>query len=103
MGRQDFAAVQEQYPTRTGRWTFEAHRLVTEGAQIVSEVTVIDGEQSARVVAFSVVQGAQIVSQVEYWPAATPRSGETLITWSRLYRRTAFFAFPIDPDDATRR
>jgi limonene-1,2-epoxide hydrolase len=70
VGRADFAAVQARYPTRTGRWEFTVHRLVDDGATVVAEVTVTDGEQSARVVAFSDVDGALIVRQVEYWPAA---------------------------------
>jgi hypothetical protein len=35
----------------------------------VIEVTASDGDQSARVVAFSRVSEGQIVEQVEYWPA----------------------------------
>lgn len=70
VGRDDFIAVQEQYLTQTGRWTFDVHCLVADDSAVVSEVTVTDGEQSARVVSFSVVTGGQIVSQVEYWPAA---------------------------------
>lgn len=44
VGRDDFVAVQEQHPTQTGRWTFDVHRLVADGREIVA--------------------------QVEYWPAA---------------------------------
>jgi hypothetical protein len=36
----------------------------------VSEVTLIDGAQSARVVAFSDIDGDHVVRQVEYWPTA---------------------------------
>lgn len=43
---------------------------MVEGDTAVSEVTVTDGEQSARVVAFSEIDGDQIVRQVEYWPIA---------------------------------
>ena len=43
VGRADFVALQERYPTTTGRWTFDIHRLVTEGRTTVSEVTVTDG------------------------------------------------------------
>ncbi len=68
LGRKDFVAVQVRYPTATGRWHFTIHRLVVDGELAVSEVTVTDGEQSARLVAFSVVQGEQIVQQTEYWP-----------------------------------
>ncbi len=37
---------------------------------MVCEVTVTAGEGSARVVAFSELDGEQIAHQVEYWPTA---------------------------------
>ena len=70
VGRSDFVALQARYPTRTGRWDFDVHRLVADGDTVVSEVTVTDGEQSARVVAFSDLDGEYVVHQVEYWPIA---------------------------------
>jgi limonene-1,2-epoxide hydrolase len=70
VGRNDFAAVQARYPTNTGRWSFDVHRLVDDGETVVSEVTVTDGEQSARVIAFSDIDGDLVVRQVEYWPTA---------------------------------
>jgi limonene-1,2-epoxide hydrolase len=70
IGRVNYVAVQERYPTTTGRWDFHIHRLVSDGATTVSEVTVTDGVQSARVIAFSEVVDGQIVRQVEYWPTA---------------------------------
>ena len=70
VGRTNFVAVQEEYPSTTGRWTFTVHRLVDDGSTTVSEVTVSDGVQSARVIAFSDVAGVRIVRQVEYWPTA---------------------------------
>ncbi len=70
VGRADFAAVQARYPSSTGRWDFEVHRLVAEGGTVVSEVTVTDGEQSARAVVFPIVEGDRIAHQVEYWPTA---------------------------------
>ncbi len=70
IGRADFAAVQARYPTSTGRWRFDVHRLVADRDTVVSEVTVTDGEQSARVVAFSEIEGEHIARQVEYWPTA---------------------------------
>lgn len=70
VGRSDFATVQARYPTNTGRWSFDVHRLVADGDTVVSEVTVTDGEQSARVVAFSEFAGNLIIRQVEYWPTA---------------------------------
>lgn len=68
VGRRDFVSVQERYPTTTGHWSFDVHRLVADEATVVSEVTASDGEQSARAVVFSEVVGEQIVRQVEYWP-----------------------------------
>lgn len=70
VGRTDFAAIQARYPTNTGRWSFDVHRLVAQSNMVVSEVTVTDGEQSARVVVFSEIDEDSIVRQVEYWPTA---------------------------------
>jgi limonene-1,2-epoxide hydrolase len=70
VGRADFAAMQARYPTNTGRWSFDVHRIVAEGDVVVSEVTVTDGEQSARVIVFSMVDGDLIARQIEYWPMA---------------------------------
>ena len=70
VGRDDFVAIQARYPTTTSRWHFDVHRLVADAFVVVSEVTVSDGDQSARVVAFSDVDAEHIVRQVEYWPAA---------------------------------
>jgi limonene-1,2-epoxide hydrolase len=70
LGRTDFAAVQARYPTKTGRWSFDVHRLVADQDVVVSEVTVSDGQQSARVVAFSELADGQIARQTEYWPVS---------------------------------
>lgn len=81
VGRESFAAIQAQYPTNTGRWSFDVHRIVAEGDTVVSEVTVTDGEQSARVVAFSILDGPQIAHQIEYWPTAyDPQPGREHLT-----------------------
>ncbi|HEX2377634.1 MAG TPA: nuclear transport factor 2 family protein [Gaiellales bacterium] len=68
VGRDDYAAVQATYPTGTGRWSFDIHRIVAEGDVVVSEATVTDGEQAARVIAFSILGDGRIVHQIEYWP-----------------------------------
>ena len=70
VGRANFVAIQERYPTATGRWDFDVHRLVTADRTTVSEVTVSDGVQSARVIAFSDVVDDLIVRHVEYWLTA---------------------------------
>ena len=62
--------MQARYPTGTGQWSFDVHRLIVDGDTVVSEVTATDGEQSARVIAFSDIEDEQVVRQVEYWPTA---------------------------------
>jgi limonene-1,2-epoxide hydrolase len=81
VGRSDFAAMQARYPTATGHWSFDIHRLVVDGNTVVSEVTVTDGDQSARLVAFSEIDGDAVVRQVEYWPTAyDPMPGRADLT-----------------------
>lgn len=70
VGRSDFVEIQARYPTDTGRWSFDVHRLVAERHVVVSEVTVADGQQSARVVAFSEIERGHIARQIEYWPTS---------------------------------
>jgi hypothetical protein len=81
VGRRDFAAIQARYPTNTVRWSFDVHRLVADGDTVVSEVTATDGEQSARAVILSDVDGEHIAHQVEYWPTAyDPPAGREDLT-----------------------
>ena len=81
VGRENFAAIQARYPTNTGRWSFDVRRIVAENDMVVSEVTVTDGEQAARVVAFSILDGSQIAHQIEYWPMAyDPQPGREDLT-----------------------
>ena len=83
VGRSDFVSIQARYPTNTGQWSFEVHRLVADGDVVVSEVTLTDGEQSSRVVAFSELDGDQIARQTEYWPASyDPLPGREDLTQS---------------------
>lgn len=80
-GPEALAELQASYPSRTGEWSFEIHRIVESPDTVVSEVTVSDGEQAARVVAFSDVADGAIVRQVEYWPTAyDPPPGRERLT-----------------------
>jgi limonene-1,2-epoxide hydrolase len=81
VGRQAFAEMQARYPSRTKGWTFDIHNVVVDGDTAVSEVTTSDGDQSARVIAFSTVSGELIVNQREYWPTAydPPAGREDLV------------------------
>lgn len=69
-GRDDYARLQARYPSASGVWSFEVHRLVADDRSVVSEVTTTDGNQSARAVVISDVEDSHIVHQVEYWPTA---------------------------------
>src|SRR5215831_4930064 len=51
-GRDNYAAMNEQYPTTTGRWTFIINRVVGNDNEAVSDVTVSDGVQIARAISF---------------------------------------------------
>lgn len=66
-GRENFVAVNEHYPAH-GRWEFTVHRLLVEGNQVVSDVSVTDGMVRARAITFFTVQDKLIVSQIEFWP-----------------------------------
>ena len=56
-----------EYPAK-GRWTFTINRLVGNDEEAVSDVTVSDGVQLARVISFFQIRDGQIASLVEYWP-----------------------------------
>ncbi len=66
-GRENFAAVNENYPA-AGRWVFTVHRILADGNEVVSEVTVTDGAVTARVITFSTVRDGKIIAQTEYYP-----------------------------------
>jgi limonene-1,2-epoxide hydrolase len=66
-GPANFIAVNEHYPA-AGRWHFTIHRLIGEGAEVVSDVSVTDGVITGRAITFSTVRDRKIVQQVEYWP-----------------------------------
>ena len=66
-GRANFVAINEQYPA-AGRWTFTLHRLLAEGDEVATEVTVTDGAITGRAITFSTVRDGKIVRQTEYWP-----------------------------------
>ena len=67
-GRDNYAAMNEQYPTTTGRWTFTVNRLVGNDQTAVSDVNVSDGVQNARAVSFFTVRDRKIARMVEFWP-----------------------------------
>ncbi len=66
-GRENFVAINTHYPA-AGRWHFTVHRLLADGDEAASEVSVTDGVVVARVITFSTVQDGRILKQREYWP-----------------------------------
>lgn len=66
-GRTNFVAVNVNYPAH-GRWEFAIHRILTEGDEVVSDVSVTDGKIRARVITFSTVRDGKIWRQTEFWP-----------------------------------
>ena len=67
-GRDNYAAMNEQYPTTTGRWTFTVNKLVGNDDEAVSDVSVSDGVQHARAISFFAIREEKIVRMVEFWP-----------------------------------
>jgi ketosteroid isomerase-like protein len=66
-GRDNFAAINEQYPAH-GRWNFVVNTIVGNEREAVSDVSFTDGVQSARVISFTTIKDGKINKQVEFWP-----------------------------------
>lgn len=66
-GAENFARMNAEYPT-TGRWQFRVNRIVASADEVVTQVSVTDGTQSAESVSFFTVVGGKISRLVEYWP-----------------------------------
>lgn len=59
-GPERFARMNSEYPSR-GPWSFTIHRLVAAEQDVVTDVTVTDGVQTARAISFFTVDGGLIV------------------------------------------
>lgn len=66
-GPDNFVHINEDYPAN-GLWRFTVHKLVAEGSEVVTDVSVTDSVVKARVITFSTVKGGLIVRQLEFWP-----------------------------------
>ena len=66
-GRANFVVINESYPAH-GRWEFTIHRILAEGNEVVSDVSVTDGVVQARVITFSTIKDGKIFHQTEFWP-----------------------------------
>ena len=66
-GKDKFAAMNEEYPAH-GRWQFTVNKIVGNDDEAVSDVSVTDGVQPARVISFFKIADGKIVRMVEFWP-----------------------------------
>jgi len=70
-GRGNFAAMNQEYPAH-GRWKFTINRIIGDESEAVSDVSVTDGVQHARVISFFTISNGQIKKMVEFWPDPFP-------------------------------
>ncbi|MEZ4651020.1 MAG: nuclear transport factor 2 family protein [Candidatus Eisenbacteria bacterium] len=70
-GAENFARMNAEYPTK-GRWSFRINRLVAGETEVVTQVSVTDGELNAEPVSFFTVADGRIARLVEYWPEPFP-------------------------------
>jgi ketosteroid isomerase-like protein len=66
-GAKNFAGLNTAYPAQ-GPWVFTINRIVANGTEAVSDVSVTDGALSARAISFFTVEGGKISRIVEFWP-----------------------------------
>lgn len=66
-GPERFARMNSEYPSH-GPWSFTVHRVVAADREVVTDVTVTDGVQTARAISFFTVDGGLIIRLREFWP-----------------------------------
>lgn len=66
-GSGNFARINSEYPAH-GRWEFTVHRILGDDSEVVSDVSVTDGVQSARAISFFTITAGKISRLVEFWP-----------------------------------
>jgi ketosteroid isomerase-like protein len=67
-GGANFARMNAEYPSSTGRWSFRIDRLVAAGDNVATQVGITDGVQSAVALSFFTIAEGRIVRLVEWWP-----------------------------------
>lgn len=79
-GAERFARMNAEYPAN-GPWLFHVNRIVGGESEVVSDVSVTDGVQTARCISFFSVVGGKIARQVEFWPEpyAAPANRKHLV------------------------
>jgi ketosteroid isomerase-like protein len=70
-GAERFAQMNAEYPAH-GRWQFTVHRIIGGDSEAVSDVSLTDSVQHARVISFFTIADSKITRMVEYWPDPYP-------------------------------
>lgn len=66
-GAANFAQFNADYPAQ-GPWRFTINRIVGNGEEAVSDVSITDGVMLARAISFFTVEHGKIAKVVEFWP-----------------------------------
>jgi len=66
-GRENYGAMNQEYPAH-GVWKFTINRILVDGDEAVSDVSVTDGVQHARAISFFTVSSSKITKLLEFWP-----------------------------------
>jgi ketosteroid isomerase-like protein len=66
-GRDNLASMNEEYPAH-GIWRFTVNKILGDEIDVVSDVSLTDGVQVARVISFFTVTDGKIRKMVEFWP-----------------------------------
>lgn len=66
-GAENFARMNQEYPAN-GPWKFSIQQIIGNETDVVSNVSITDGVQSATAISFFTVNQGKIVRLVEYWP-----------------------------------
>ncbi len=76
-GAARYAQMNQEYPAH-GPWQFTLNRLIASATEVVTDVSISDGVQSARALSFFTLREGAIAKLVEFWPepyAAAPGRG----------------------------
>ena len=79
-GAERFSRMNSEFPAN-GPWSFTIQRLVAASSEVVTQVAITDGTQSAVAISFFQVAEGRIQRLVEYWPESyAPPSNRAHLT-----------------------
>jgi hypothetical protein len=70
-GRENFGRMNQEYPAH-GIWKFTINRILVDGDEAVSDVSVTDGVQQGRAISFFSISNSKINTLLEFWPDPFP-------------------------------